>query len=198
MPAPVTAILDTFTRADGAVGSNYTITPAGGSTSLGPQVSSNQCVAGSEYWGIVWNVATYGPDSEFYLTFVSGLSSAEGFALFIRLTGTDPFGSSSGYTISVVPNATTANVFIQRIDGSVFTQLGAAADLSLSNGDVVSAQAIGSDIALWRSNALVASRTDSTYPSAGYVGAYLASAGEAMVFDNFGGGTIRYYLLVKD
>jgi len=181
---PTTGILDDFNRADA--------NPLDGSWTNGfwgdgnLRLVSNQIYAVSGWGGARYNAATYGADSEVYLSIP--YSSTVAF-LHLRVGGTD--ADPDSYAFRYQSGDAASN--LRRLDDGVQTQLGAAftATISTSN-DKLGLEAIGSTITAYRyvsgAWASLASRTDATYSSAGY----LAVEFDQSVWkgDDFGGGTV--------
>lgn len=101
MPFPVTSVLDNFNRS--AVGPPPSASwTTGLGRSWGFKVNaSNQMVAeattGNEEYAQYYNVATYGPNCEVYITLAAVDSNANaGFALLLRLGGTLSTSAWSG------------------------------------------------------------------------------------------------------
>lgn len=106
MPFGVTPVLDTFDRADGSIGSNWSQVDTSGSL---PEIISNEAYknAGSFADGC-WNVESFGPDSEAYVT-VTALPASGTCWVYARLQDTGGSGIVDGYEVEV---SKTAGTFI--------------------------------------------------------------------------------------
>lgn len=191
MPFPTTGILDNFNRADGSVGANWSA-DAFNFGSVKFNISGNKAVdGGSGYSFCWWNVAQYGPDCEVYCT----MPLKETVQIYLRIQQpSNSANTADGYYLENVIQSGAGNDQwkLYRVDNCVFTQLGATMTQEWTAGDSVGLQAIGSTISVWLKLSgtwtLIGSRTDATYPGAGYIGAALDNA--AAQLDDFGGGTI--------
>lgn len=196
MSFPVnTTILDNFNRANsnGPGSTNWSLAHSFAGTVLF-NISSNQAAPNSaDYVVGYWNPATYGPDCEVYATMnVVQTIANDGPYLCARLqqVGT---GTLDGYALAVESSGTLWK--IMRITNGVFTTLGAAVNGGIAAGNKFGLEIIGSTLNAYRYNgtawSLVLSRTDTTYPNAGYFGLYLGADQQTTRLDDFGGGVIR-------
>jgi hypothetical protein len=186
MAFPVSSVLDSFDRADGAVGANWTKLWSG---DLDLQIVSNlACCNTANGWANGgWNGATYGPDCEGYVT-ISTVSNTT--RVYARVNSLGTAGGPSGYRVSYDG---FSEVKIERMDSGTATLLGALITKSFSNGDAFGIEVVGSTITCYRkpsggSWASLGSRTDTTYSSAGYIGLELYH--EITRVNDFGGGEI--------
>jgi hypothetical protein len=182
MAFPTTSILDNFNRADGDVGSNWGA-PAWIDT-VRLAISTNQVQFNDAGGGGYYNVSTYGPDSEVYITITTLSGSLE---LYLRLD--TPGAAANGYRLRF--RSAFAQLLYYRLDGGVATQLGATDTLTLSSGDSVGGDMVGSTLTAYTNQGAwgsISTRTDTTYTAAGYIG--IDGSATAMLADNFGGGTI--------
>lgn len=190
---PTQGILDTFTRAnenplsDGGKWTCPYLSP------LSLQIVSNQAVGQTTSdSGCFWNNATFGPETEAYVTVAtlppSGASvlltarqdtgSVNGYAVFMCISGSCDFGV--GWTIV-------------RIDAGGPTVLATNAGV-ISAGDSIGMLIKGSTITAFKKSggvwSSVFSTTDSTYSAAGNIGVNVESGGgTTAALTNFGGGT---------
>ncbi len=187
MTFPTTSVLDNFNRANGDPGTNWTF-PVGNQGGLKFTIDTNQAAFPDSTNEGYWNVSTYGPDCEVY----TGLPTVAGsdFEMYMRVAS--PGGSFNCYALKWNSVFQRLNYF--RVDSGVFTQLGANDDSVAGpvSGDSVGAEINGTTLTAhikqggtW---AAYATRTDSTYSAAGYLGWYDNSS--TLRGDNFGGGTI--------
>ena len=179
------AILDNFNRADGGLGSNWTMGYYGGDTL---SIASNQAYSGGGYRENRWNPATYGTP-ENYITIATLPASGEQVYLDVRIA--NPGATTLDCYEVVYTNAATDTAQIYRVDNGTATQLGSTINQNFSAGDGLGLSATGSTIEAWRRSSgtwsLLGSRTDSTYSAAGYLG--IGSGGTTARLDDFGGGT---------
>lgn len=190
MPFPATGILDNFNRANTG--------PPPSSNWSGPtnpsndqlQVVSNQCVSVGSYADNWWNVSQFG-DCECYFTIASYPDEDWRYCwLALRLQSPGTAGRD-GYEVVVETQAGgNDNVYINRLDNAVNTQLGASLSVNLATGDSLGAEFIGSTLTVYHKTggtwSNIGSRTDSTY-GAGYIG---IGTEPIIVLDDFGGGAI--------
>jgi hypothetical protein len=178
---PTTTLKDDFNRANGLLGANWT-TMSGANP---PRITSNQGGnngASGAYVGAVYNVATYGPDCEAYIT-VPVVSDYVG--VYARMTST---GSTDGYQASWAVSALT----LQRNSGGGQVQIGSAT-VAQSNGEKLGIECIGSTIKVYTDTGggwverISAVNTD--YTLAGYIGFDLYDVAALTRVDDFSGGT---------
>lgn len=182
MPFPTTGIIDNFNRADEGPppSSNWT------DLANGLKVVSNQVDGTTDgvNWSC-WNVATFGPDCEAYMTMTE--RTTEGVGLTIRGT-TLNVSTIDGYLMHY--NDGTGKLEVNRCDNGSFTRLGAQVNWIASAGDKLGAECIGSTLKTlihdgsWTEKV---SRSDGTYGSAGYIGWRPL---KTFASDDFSGGTI--------
>lgn len=195
MAFPTTAVIDDFNRANsGSLGSNWGADPfnfAGANF----DVLSNQAVGNnSAYCANYWSAATFGADSEVYVTCVTKPTNGGDWALGARIVNPDTTGVD-GYRLQVDSDAGTDEWKVQRVDNGVVTQLGATATQEIASGDAVGLEVIGTTVKAYYkasggSLSEVASRTDATYSAAGNISLEAFDNGGDPVFDDFGGGTV--------
>lgn len=185
MAFPVSGILDDFNRADGPIGANWT-SPATAEDTLTPTISSNQAAFPDLSNGGYWNVSTFGPDCEVYSSVPT-----EGGNIVHYLRITSPGALCDGYRL--LWNTAFQRLQYFRWDNGVATQLGANDDTVVGpvSGNSVGADMVGSTLTAYINQgswAAYASRTDSTYSAAGYIGLFGNNA--TVRRDDFGGGTV--------
>lgn len=197
MAFPTTSVLDNFNRADGALGTNWSLAynyfGAGD-----PTISGNVVVCGTGYHVMYWNALTPGADQESYIDVPTKWGSietpSEGVAVECRMAN---YAQSTwrGYEVMVLSVTGTGNDtwHVNRIDDHVATQLGATVTREYADGDSVGIEAIGTTIKAYHKSGgtwtEVASRTDSTYNDGG-IGFYAGRDATNWQYDNFGGGTV--------
>ncbi len=195
---PTTGILDNFNRANTGPppSANWSQGPFDFTATHGLQVVSNQLKA-AQFGSFTrqdnyWNAASFGPDSEVYAT-IASLNTSNEVGLYLRGSSIGS-GTSNGYYLNI-DLAPTATWTMQSITSGSSTTLGSTFNQSLSSGDSVGYSVSGSTLTAWYkpsagSWTALASRTDTTYASAGRIGVGLAGTNTATILDNFGGGTI--------
>jgi hypothetical protein len=184
------SVLDNFNRAN--EGPPLSSSWVAHSTSPQMKVASNvatHAAAGSytDNWQ-VWNT-TYGPDVEAYVTLSNKATDAYAW-VWVRYDNT----SFNGYGAAIYgANANRLRLF--RLDGGVRTQLGADVTQTISSGDSIGIQVIGSTIKMFYKpvggswgEKLAAS--DSTYTGSGKMALQLQELNNAATLDDFGGGTL--------
>lgn len=186
---PSTAVLDGFNRGneDPATGWTKVFTSDGDvkvlSTQLTGPISSRA----------VFTSLTPADDQEAFVSISSGTTSGGGLGnrvfLLLRITG-ETSDDATGYYIIGQSSA----IRLYRIDSfSSLEQLAEATlDASLTTGDQVGMRAIGDVLEAWVNIQgagwiLIASATDSTYPS-GKIGLGVSSNDDSLLLDDFGGG----------
>lgn len=191
MAFPTTPILDTGVRANENPAVGWVDGPDGLVYGTIEIFSNTIHSPAGDAWSY-WNAADTGADCECYATVTTKPSNGQLLELFVRMT---PIGASvDGYYVEVAPAAGTDVISLWRMDNGVgTTQLGAAFNQEVSNGDGLGISAIGSSIsAYYRSGAgswtLLGSRTDATYSAGGKVGVYFSDTSVAIT--DFGGGTV--------
>lgn len=151
-PFPTTPILDSFNRADGAVGANWTLL---GGFANGLNVSSNQVTAAAAGGGAMyWNVATYGGDCEVYVSVPTLPGTAAFFIrLYLRVQNPGSTTARNGYFVEWdwQVGGTTDNWKLFRQDNNANTQLGSTVTSfpNLVAGDKIGLQANGNVLTVW-------------------------------------------------
>lgn len=185
---PTAGLIDQFNRAnDSVLGTGWTEGDILGISGITLQVNSNQANNGSGATSIARRSTTYGPDSEFYMDIPTLPGNGEWVGFFVRCT---PTTNTNGYVVEVYNDGGSQDVYIFRVTSNGYTQLGAAVTNAVQAGDSLMIQAVGSSINIERQRSstwsVIATRTDSTYNSAGYIGFY--GNGTTFRLDNAGGG----------
>lgn len=183
MAFPSTSVLDDFNRANGAVGSNYTIP-----TFLsGMNVSSNTCVSAGANGLAVYNVATY-TDCEVYATLTTKPSDGNSATLQWRLVQYSSVLTLDGYYIQInsVAGAGNDTIQVNRVTNAAPTAIGAAFTQEIANGDVIGVRMVGDTIEVFVNGTSLGTRTDSTYTGAGTLALGFSTTSGA--WDDFGGG----------
>lgn len=193
--AGTTPVLDTFDRADSTttLGGNWSLLTdfSIGGTNLG--ISSNQAYKGGGVGYVVmyWNAAQYGPDCEDYLTLTT--LSTDNPALYARAKDAGA-ATYDSYVLNIDLAATPDTWAIARIDNSVATQLGATINQAVANGEKILLECIGSTLKGFHNTGggwvEKLSRSDSTYPDAGYLAFYGGGNANTWRYNDFGGGAL--------
>jgi hypothetical protein len=156
---PVTGYLnsayDNATRANGAIGANWTV------TTNGINISSNNFVgtAASTNDLAYWSASLFSPSqfSQVTITALNGTTDFPGVAVLVSGTG----GSAQGY--SCIEN--TTNIFLQKIIGIVNTTLSSAASTG-APGDILRLEAAPSGaLTCYKNGVSTLTATDTTYTS---------------------------------
>lgn len=178
-----TSVLDDFNRA------NEGPPPSANWSNInaGLKVISNVCGANAANSISYWNAAQYGPDCEVYGTITTRTGNGQSFGFNLRCKDMTLAGLD-GYQLLCLQQAGTDIFRIQRLDNSVATVLGADVSQEFAANDKVLLRAVGSTLTFERNDAEVTTRTDTTYPLAGYLAAALTNTTGR--FDNFGGGSL--------
>ena len=192
---PTTSVLDNFNRANGPVGSNWSLIKSSGFT--GMNVSGNVAVDASTtvYAFNYWNAASFGPDAEAYVTVAS--YSGDTVRVGARVIGGTNY---SGYFVSV---SSTGAWSIIRIDngGSPVT-LASGVTQQISTGDRIAIRIIGSVVTALHYTAGGGWGQVLGYDTASDAVRYTAAGRLALefragAFDDFGGGSITALMNVQ-
>ena len=186
---PVTGVLDDFGRADGGVGSSWSVIKSSGFAAMkivaGVAVDSSS----SQYAWNFWNPAGFGPDCEAFVT-VASSSGSDTVRVGARVSGGGT-GAYSGYFVSV----SAAGVWsIVRVDSGSAVTLVSGVTQALAAGDRLAIRVVGSTVSAlhWQPGGgwvqLLGYDTASDavrYTQAGD----LAVEFKTSTIDDFGGGT---------
>lgn len=182
--ALTTSVLDAFDRANsGSLGSAWSdLFGLGTRWGIASNLAAPQSVQAADYW----NAATY-TDAEAFATITTKPANSTGsFSLFLRAANVGSTSTLDGYAITIYPLTGTDLIRVLRLDNGAPTTLGADISQEITAGDVLGAQIIGSTIYVYLNGTEIASRTDSTYSAAGYIG--MVSAETTTRINDFGGG----------
>jgi hypothetical protein len=175
--ADAATVSDSFDRANGALGSNWTTTPG----TAAPQISGNTLHAGtaSSLNSAYWSASTFGSDQFSQGTLPASSGGNYGPGLAVRLSGT------KGYFLWYGNSGNTVSLW--RMDSaSSWTQLKASSTLTVTPAtDVWKIQVVGSTISGYQNGNLVVQTTDTSITS-GSPGVWLYYA--ANQIDNWSGG----------
>jgi hypothetical protein len=186
---PTTPVLDTFNRANGGAGANWSLIKPTGFAAL--NVSGNAAVdaSASLFTWDYWNQATFGPDAEAYVT-VASYAAGDVIRIGARVTNAGTT-THSGYYVAV---SGTGAWSILRIDAGSNTSLATGPTQPLASGDKVAIRIVGSVITAlhfsggsWQQVMTYNTSGDATrYSAAGR----LAFEFRTSTLDDFGGGTL--------
>lgn len=197
MAFPETSVLDSGTGTNAnPIAGNWSGPLHNGNGQL--QRTSNQFAngpgtAGDD--GSWWNVSTFGPDVEAYVTLATVSAASSHYAeLFARVQNPGVASSLDGYAV-VADMAAGGSILIARVDNDSYSTL-VSTGQSWANGDSFGIEVTGSSPATIRAYykaaaggwTQVLSTTDSTYSSAGNIA--LVISNNVLRATNFGGGTI--------
>jgi hypothetical protein len=188
---PVTPVLDTFNRANGGAGANWSLIRPSGFALM--NILGNAAVDSSTTafaWNY-WKPASFGPNCEAYVTISSyGAGDVIRIGARIKNAGTT---SDSGYYVAV--SATGAWTIIRIDNGGSPVTLASGVTQTLANGHKLGIRIVGSLITAlhytsttgWQQVLSYDTAADSTrYTNAGN----LALEFKTSTVDDFGGGTI--------
>lgn len=181
---PTQGILDAFTRADGAVGSNYTVLAGG------VNVSSNTAVPTTGVDAVVWNVTNFGPDAEAYYTITTKPADGAG-TLAVGLLRS---GTFNGYGATMTPQGGGFDILsLERYDAGAPTTLATTTTIEVQSGDGLEYQLTGTGHALYLRQSgtwtQILTATDSTYTGQTDYRLLMTLAATNGAVDDFGGGT---------
>ena len=189
-PPPTTPVLDTFNRANGSVGSNWTVMHAGSFSTM--NIANNVAVnpgSASQYAWNYWNPATFGPDVEAYAT-VATYSGNDTLRIGARVSVNS--STYNGYFVSIAANGLWS---ILRITAGLPTTLASGVTDPISSGDQIGIRIVGSVITAlhkttakgWVALLSYDTMNDATrYTTAGS----LSFEFRTSTIDNFGGGLV--------
>ena len=182
---PTTVVRDTFNRANGAPGSNWS-----GATS-GYAISFNRLDVGSG--GALFWTSQFGPDQEAFITLTT--VDATGTEQNILLKSQSRTSWNSG-VIEVSYSAANKRIQVSTYSSAQgWVQRGANISVTMVNGDQFGARARANGMVdVYRNGVLLATRDASAWTYAangGYIGIWFYRSNKAFV-DNFGGGAIVF------
>lgn len=176
---PSTAVLDTFNRANGALGSNWA---SAGSYSIASNQLKPNCTCNVP--SPVWSATMFGPDQEAYFTFANAPQAAE-----YRINMRMQYADEGSDHIEVKYDG---DVDIARIaSGLGWVVMGPPIAVTFGAGDQFGVRTYGTNISVYKNGNLVGTRSFAGWPYAnlgGYIGLGMINANTASRIDNFGGG----------
>lgn len=181
---PTTVIRDTFDRANGAIGSNWS------GTTTGFAIASNRLDVGSG-GNIFWAANSFGVNQEAFFTLSTVDTNASEINLILKSQSQTQWQSGS-IVIWYAPTGSGISVWTYA-PSSGWTQWGSTITLTLVNGDRLGARATADgQVQVYRNSTLVGTRSIVGWPYAaagGSIGLWMVNAGNA-VLDDFGGGDV--------
>ena len=178
---PQALVLDTFNRANGALGANWR------GAARFYQISANQLKvtgSGDMYWS-----TSFGTTQQVYVTLSTLNTGSHEIDLLLKSQ------SATSYNKGVIevlydPNLKRVEVWTYAPSGG-WVQYGADIPVTFVNGDQFGASATANGtVSVYRNGALIAARSIVTWPFynlSGYIGLWMVNAPN-MLMDNFGGG----------
>ncbi len=180
---PTTPILDSFNRANGAVGGSWVDETANFT------INTNALAPASGDHYIEWNGATFGPNQEAFVT-LSTIGSAPEHNLMLKTQGAT---WSSGH-IEVSYDAANSRVFVYTFTPpSSWTTYAQISGVSFAAGDQFGARVLGDGtVRVYKNGAQVGTGSVASWPYSALGGriGVLCSNATASRFDNFGGGNV--------
>lgn len=183
---PTSPVLDTFNRANGAIGSNWSGNPTA------YNILSNQLDVVSTGWytNIHWNAASFGADQEAYFTFVQ-LETGAGQEQSLILKAQSSSASGNGLLYVMYDHVAKVVQVWTYHPAQDWVQRGTNIPVTFANGDQFGARArADGTVEVYRNGNLLGTRSITAWPfysSGGYIGIWLVNSPSALV-DNFGGG----------
>jgi hypothetical protein len=185
---PSTNVLDTFNRANGAIGPGW----SGYNSAF--NISSSQLDVVSRGWNtyILWNSSSLGPAQEAYVTLTQiDTGSSNEHSLILKSQSST---TSAGGMIYVMYDGLGHTVQLWTYSSAQgWVQRGADIPVTMVNGDRFGARAKpDGTVEVYRNGVLLGSRDVSgwTYSAnGGYIGLWFVNSGNSVV-DDFGGGTV--------
>jgi hypothetical protein len=191
MPVPSTPVLDDFNRADEnplSGGGNWVTN--GGSRN---RLVSNQ-VTGTINGTVTlddWNVASYGPNCECYMTIATPPASSNFIRLYLRVQSP----AAAGQTSYMLQWGSGGCFIFRETSHNTFTQIATVASSAFQAGDVICFRAVGPLISAWRNGVQVLSVVDANIAAAGK---FIIGCRDVTIrVDDFGGGTVTPSLPVS-
>ncbi len=180
---PVTGVLDDFNRADGPIGSNWSIAPGGYS------ILNNRLDIGSG-GSILWSPSTFGANQEAFITLTTPDADAEEIDLLLK----QAYIGQSYRLVEVWYQPVLNKVQVWTHDPTAgWVQRGSDIAVTFAAGDQFGARAkADGTVEVYKNGTLVGSADVSGwsyYADGGAIGLWMVSAGDG-VLDDFGGGDV--------
>lgn len=183
---PAAPQLDTFNRANGAIGSSWSGFPAAFS------ILSNQLDVTSAGWftNIFWNATSFGANQEAYVTFIQ-LEAAGGNEHGLILKSQSNSSTSNGLLYVMYDHTAQVIQVWTYHPTQDWVQRGANIPATFAAGDQFGARAkADGTVEVYKNGTLLGSRSVTAWPfynSGGYIGLWMVNSNAARL-DNFGGG----------
>jgi hypothetical protein len=179
---PANGLLDTFNRADGAIGSGWS------GQAAGYAIASNQLDVGNG-GDLYWAATRFGATQEVYVTLSTIDASASEIDLLLKAQDSSGYG---GGVLEVWYDPAGQRVQIWSFSAAQgWVQRGANIPVTFATGDRFGARVdANGQVAVYRNSTLLATRDASAWTYAagtGYVGIWMEGAA-ATILDDFGGG----------
>jgi len=180
---PLTPVLDTFNRANGAIGGNWIDQVTGfviASNQLAPAKNADTFVE--------WNGAVYGPNQEAFVTLSTSPASAPEQNLMLKTQGTT---WSAGH-LEVSYRASAAKVVVSTFTPPrTWTVMGTITSITLVPGSQLGARATSDGVVrVYRNGTSIGTVSVPAYAALGGRIGVSVSKSIATRFDNFGGGNV--------
>lgn len=205
MAFPTTPLLDSFTRADGGLGSAWTSPVEPGDQT--PVIFTNAVsTTASLYGSAYWNAGTVGPDSECYMTIPAGVTLFENARCLLRAQN---LGTGTACMYRVRFDHGAGNIQISRMYNNVASAVLATIAVDPLAGWKIGAAVknVGADIQVeaWADSGGGWAQQGSTYVDTGAIASFPNLANDGFIafkfygagaadlrrqIDDFGGGTI--------
>jgi hypothetical protein len=195
---PYTPLLDTFNRANGALGANW-----GGQPTRFAILNNTENVTGAGLSTAHWMGATYGPNQEVFFTFDTIAANAEELGLLLKLNGASAASASmSAINVNYDRRPGQNNIQIWTHQASQGWRLRATFPaITFNVGDQLGARTLADGtINVYRNGVLLgtASVTGGAAPQwpatlaagGGRIGVYMVTPANSVRVDNFGGGDV--------
>lgn len=183
---PASPVLDTFNRANGSIGSNWSGFPASFS------ILTNQLDVVSPGWftNILWSPTSFGPDQEAFVT-LAQLDTVSGNEHSLILKSQSTGGTPNGMLYVMYDHWNQIVQIWTHHSLQGWVQQGTDIPVVFAAGDQFGARAkADGTVEVYRNGALIGSRSVTAWPfynSGGYIGLWFVNAAAARVED-FGGG----------
>ncbi len=182
---PQTPIVDSFDRANGALGGSWT----GQTTSY--RITGNELTQQPGYGSVVWNGAAFGPNQEAYVRLDAITATSNEQNLMLKVQGT----SWSNGHVEVRYDAPLARVAVGTYHPSAGWQTWGYIPVTFAAGDRFGARALADGtVEVYRNATKIGTHSVAAWPFAalgGRVGMTLDNA-TASRFDDFGGGDLPF------
>ncbi|NUQ85285.1 MAG: hypothetical protein HUU11_11275, partial [Anaerolineales bacterium] len=186
---PTTSVLDTFNRANGSIGNNW----SGYTSAFAIASNKLDVTAGGYDTYIFWknNNTPFGADQEAYVTLAQVDGNSPEQSLLLKSQSSDSYGNG---VIEVLYNADSGIVQVWTFDlANGWVQRGGNISVLFNNGDQFGARAkANGDVEVYKNGSLLATRSVTGWQyasSGGYIGLWFADATNALL-DDFGGGNV--------